>query len=545
MLTPIKEKNIYMAANNNEALALVVNEPAQQAKKINIQMTTVENRELRLGTIIGWDGSAAELIEQSDYAARSIKKHGGCKSGCKLCEVQSPLNQQTMCSNAIVQCQVGNLTDCVLIDHSPIGCSSENAKFNLSMHVGLMRRGKPQQNTLNISTNLQERDMVFGASEKLRKTIRIAKERFNPKAIFIGMACATAIIGEDIDSVAEEMADEVGVPIIPLHCEGFRSKHWSTGFDVAFHGVLRQIVEKHPKKKQNDLLNIVALWGTDWFTPMLKPLGLRVNYLLDCASYDEIRQASEAVATATFCETLGGYMAAALEQHFGVPQIDAPQPYGVKGTDEWLRAIARVVGKEKEVEEYIESEHKRIEPQLQELREFFKGKYGIVMTGSAYAHGLITVLSELGIGHDAALVFHHDPIYDGAGKNQDTLKELIDTYGDIPHYTVSKTRAFQLPQLLKRAKADLLIIRHPGLASVAGHLGVPTFTLGDEHIPVGYDGILRIGNILKGVLARTKFSKVIQRNVALPYNEWWLEQNDPFVLSNDKDVFKEIEEKLA
>ena len=334
---------------------------------INLNMTSVENREYRLGTIIGWDGKASDLIKESAYDERSAKKHGGCagkSGGCKLCELASPLNQETMCSNAIVQCQVGNLTDCALIDHSPIGCSGENSKFNLSMHVGLKRRGKPLQNTLNISTNLKEQDMVFGASEKLRQTIRDAKERFNPKAIFIGMACATAIIGEDIDSIAEEMEPAVGVPIIPLHCEGFRSKHWSTGFDIAFHGVLRQIVNRHPTKKQNDLL------------------GLRVNYLLDTASFDEIRQASEAVATATFCDTLGGYMATALEESFGVPQIDAPQPYGIKGTDEWLRAIAKVVGKEKEAEEYIESEHKRIAPKLAELREFFKGNLSVFFRNS-------------------------------------------------------------------------------------------------------------------------------------------------------------------
>ncbi|WP_027453865.1 nitrogenase component 1 [Segatella baroniae] len=123
----------------------------------------------------------------------------------------------------------------------------------------------------------------------------------------------------------------------------------------------------------------------------MKPLGLRVNYLLDCASYEEIRQASEAVATTTFCETLGGYMGAALEDQFGVPQIDAPQPYGIKGTDAWLRAIAKVVGKEKEAEAFIESEHQRIAPQLEAYREYFKGKYGMVLTGSAYAHGLISV----------------------------------------------------------------------------------------------------------------------------------------------------------
>ena len=59
------------------------------SKKINLNMTTVENRELRLGTIIGWDGSAKELIEQSAYDERSLKKHGGCPvKGCRLCEIQ-------------------------------------------------------------------------------------------------------------------------------------------------------------------------------------------------------------------------------------------------------------------------------------------------------------------------------------------------------------------------------------------------------------------------------------------------------------------------
>lgn len=58
------------------------------------------------------------------------------------------------------------------------------------------------------------------------------------------MACATAIIGEDIDSISEEMEAELGIPVVPLHCEGFRSKHWSTGFDVSQHGVVRQIVKR-------------------------------------------------------------------------------------------------------------------------------------------------------------------------------------------------------------------------------------------------------------------------------------------------------------
>lgn len=306
------------------------------------------------------------------------------------------------------------------------------------------------------------------------------------------------------------------------------------------HGVVRQIVKKDPKK-QNDLINIVALWGTDYFTPMLKPLGLRVNYMIDMASYDELAQASEAVGTATFCNTLGSYMATALEQEFGVPQIDAPQPYGFKGTDEWLRAIAKLVNKVDETEKYIKSEHERVLPKIEELRKKFKGVKGFVMTGSAYAHGLITVLRELGIEVQGSIVFHHDPIYDGAGSHQDTLKELVETYGDIPNYTVSKTEAYQLTNILRRIeKPDFVIIRHQGLAPEAAKLGIPALAMGDEHIPVGYDGIIRTGEIILNIMARKKFNQVLQKHVPVPYTDWWVSQEDPFLLANNPEILETI-----
>jgi nitrogenase molybdenum-iron protein alpha chain len=95
---------------------------------------------------------------------------------------------------------------------------------------------------------------------------------------------------------------------------------------------------------------------------------------------------------------------------------------------------------------------------------------------------------------------------------------------------------------LKRAKTDFLLIRHPGLASVAGHLGFPTLTMGDEHIPVGYQGILRIGEMLKGVISRTKFNQVLKRNVKLPYSDWWLSQDDPFYLTHHPEALEDLPE---
>jgi nitrogenase molybdenum-iron protein alpha chain len=511
-------------------------------RKINLDLPDVENREQRLGTIIAWDGSASDLVLESNYQSRSRKKGSGCSSerakGCRLCELKMPFNQQTLCSQSIVACQVGNIPDAILIEHSSIGCSSSHPRFNVGYKMGLIRRGKKVENIQVISTNLLEKDMVFGAGEKLKQSIQDAFERFKPKAIFIAAACATAIIGEDIISVAQEAEKEIGIPVIPLSCEGFKSKHWSTGFDISQHGILRQIVNKNPKK-QEDLINIVALWGTDYFTDMLKPLGLRVNYLVDMASVDELAQSSEAAATASFCYTLGTYIGEALEQEYGVPQIQAPQPYGFAATDAWLRDIARIVNKQDIVEDFIKKEHERVQPKIDELKEKLKGVKGFVATGSSYAHGIITVLRELGIEVDGSVVFHHDPVYDSGDEKQDTLKFLVNNYGDIDHFTVSKTQQFQFYNLLRRVNPDFVIIRHNGLSPLAAKVGIPAFALGDEHLPVGYDGIIRVGEALIEILARKKFGQVLKRHVKLPYTEWWLSQEDPFILAKHPEIIDE------
>jgi nitrogenase molybdenum-iron protein alpha chain len=497
---------------------------------INLKTSVVESREQRLGTVIGWQGSAAELAEQSAYA------RGDCNAKCgqkarRICELRSPFTQGSVCSEQMVECQAGNVRGAVLIQHSPIGCGTGQVIYNSIYRNGLAMRGLPVESLHLISTNLMEKDMVFGGVAKLEQSIRDAWDRHHPRAIFIATSCATGIIGDDVESVASQLEDELGIPVIPLHCEGFKSKHWSTGFDATQHGILRQIVRKNPPKKQPDLVNVINLWGSDVFTPILAELGLRPNYVIDLATVEELEQMSEAVATVGFCYTLSSYMGAALEQEFGVPEIKAPLPYGFAGTDAWLRELARVTGREEQAEAYIARERARVAPRLEELRKLLKGKKGYVSTGSAYAHGLIGILRELGVEVDGSLVFHHDPVYDSQDPRQDTLAHLVDTYGDVPQFTVGNRQQYQFFALLQRVNPDFIIIRHNGLAPLASRMGIPAIPLGDEHIAVGYQGILNLGESILDVLAHTKYHQDLARHVRLPYKKWWLEQTDPFLLS--------------
>ena len=439
----------------------------------------------------------------------------------------------------MVECQAGNVRDAVLIQHSPIGCGAGQVIYNSIFRNGLAMRNLPVQNIRIISTNLEESDMVFGGIAKLEQSIRDAWNRHQPKAIFIGTSCATGIIGDDVDSAAAKLEEELKIPVIPLHCEGFKSKHWSTGFDAVQHGLLRQIVRKNPKK-QKDLVNVINLWGTDVFTPMLAELGLRVNYVVDMATVDELAQMSEAAATVGFCHTLSSYLAAGLEQEFGVPEIKSPQPYGFAGTDAWLRELARVTHTEEKAEIYIAKEHQRVAPRLEELKELLKGKKGYVATGSSYAHGLICVLRELGVEVNGSLVFHHDPIYDSQDPLLDTpdssknsLEFMVNESGDVANFSVSNRQQYQFYGLLKRVNPDFILVRHNGLAPLASRMGIPAAPLGDEHHALGYQGILNLGETILDILAHKKFHLDLAAHTKLPYKQWWLDQKDPFVLAKE------------
>ena len=480
--------------------------------KINLKTTVVESREQRLGTIIAWDGKASDLSKESNYS-----RGCGQEGGCRLCEIRGPFTQGSVCSEQMVECQAGNVRGAVLIQHSPIGCALGQIPYNSIYRNGLAIRNLPVESIRIMCSNLIESDMVFGGLEKLEQSIQDAWERYHPRAIFLGTSCATAIIGDDIDGIASDYEDKLGIPVIPLHCEGFKSKHWSTGFDSTQHGILRQIVKKKPTKKQEDL----------------------VNYVVDLATVEDLEQMSEAACTVGFCYTLSSYLAAGLEQEYGVPEIKAPQPYGFEATDAWIREIGRVTHREELAEKYIAKERKRITPRIEELRKQLKGLKGFVATGSAYAHGLISVLRELGIETNASLVFHHDPIYDSGDPKQDSLAYLVEKYGDVPSFSVSNRQQYQFYALLQRVHPDFILIRHNVLAPVASRLGIPAAPLGDEHIAIGYEGIVNLGETILDIVSRRKFHLDLAAHVKLPYKKWWLEQSDPYILAKSPELVEQ------
>ncbi|MBU3154543.1 nitrogenase [Clostridium estertheticum] len=479
--------------------------------KINLEDPAVTIREARLGSITGFNGTAGELVK--------------CAHAGKLHDCSRSFSQCLDCTSGKAFCQLSMIKDAAIVNHAPIGCAGDFFGYNFVYRVGQMQRGLPSTIGRYFNTNLEERDTVFGAVGKLKSTVHKVYDRVHPKAIFITTSCASGIIGDDVEGAANELTEELGIPVVTCFCEGFKSKIWTTGFDAAYHSIVRKIV-KPPRKKTNKV-NIINFWGEHIFDEMLEKLGYKAEYIVPFTTISQLKYISEASATIEICPTLGTYLGAALEQVYGVPEMKSPPGYGIAGTDTWMRELGTVLNRKDEIEEIIKEEHKRIIPIIEEYRSIFKGKTAYLTAGAAHGHAIIALLRELGFEVQGAAIFHHDPVYDNGESTSDALAQDVKNYGDVKNYNVCNKQAYELVNILNRLKPDIMIARHGGMTLWGAKLGVPTLLIGDEQFGFGYQGVLNYAERIVETLDNKEFVTNLAKHSTMPYTKWWLEQ-DPF-----------------
>lgn len=488
---------------------------------INLSSPEVQVRENRLGSITGFEGTAAQLV--------------GCARRGSLRDRGRSFSQCLGCSTTNAACTVILIQDAAVISHGPVGCSACLHEFAFTYRVNGVHRGvaKPTQRRI-FSTNLDEGDTVYGGSRKLAEAIREVHRRTQAKAIFIITTCASGIIGDDVEGVATEAEEELGVPVVAIFCEGFRSRIWTSGFDAGYHGIARKLL-KPATRRQPDLVNIINFWGTDIFSPLLARIGLRPNYITPYATVASIAQAPEAAATIQICPTLGSYLGAALEQVHGVPEVKVPPPYGIAATDRWWRELGRLTGKEAEVASLIQEEKTEHLPRLAELRTKLTGRNAFVTAGAAHGHALVAVLRELGMRAAGTAVFHHDPLYDSGSEDADSLQSVVKDTGDIPNYNVCNKQEFELVNLLNRERPDILLARHGGMTLWGAKLGIPSLLIGDEHFGMGYRGLVNYGERILETLENDEFVVNLARHAINPYTDWWFRQDPHAFLEGAHD----------
>ncbi len=475
---------------------------------INLSSSNVATRENRLGSITGYVGNLSDLATQSEC---------GTLKGCSRC-----FSQSSTCLSGCALSQLSGIRDIAIIHHGPAGCSVPAAGIYIKTKQVAAKRGVVN-NTVYIGTDMNEKDTIFGSADKLREIILEVYRRYKPKAIFVSSSCASGIIGEDIDSVVEEVKPEIDVPIAAVHCEGFKSRIWATGFDISDHAVLSTIV-KPPKKKKNTI-NFKNFYESarDEIIEIFSHFDLEPTFLYANATVEELEEMSEAAATTCICGTLGNYIGNGLEEKYGVPYIRSINPLGIAGFETWLREIGKATYREEKVEKYIEEQRAIYIPKIEEVKKELKGLRAVIGMGPGYTFEVSRVLNELGIEVVWALAWHYDKKYEN-GDVPPSMKYLLDNDIDF-EASVADQQNFEVMNILHKYEPDLYLSRHPGSTVWAIKQGTPAVYVADEYMIFGYKHTLEFAHTVLDTIRNRSFEQNLSKRTKLPYTDWWYKQD--------------------
>ena len=474
----------------------------------NFRNSNVAVRENRLGSITGFKGDLETLVYRSECG--SLKNRERCFS------------QSSSCLSGCALDQIYGIRNIAIIYHAPAGCAAVAANGNVKYRQ-IAERINEDTNSVYVCTDLNEKDTVFGAVEALRQTVLRTWEKYRPEAIFVSTSCVSGVIGEDVDGLVDEMRDEIPVPLVPIHCEGFKSRIWASGFDIADHAVMQGLVK--PPREKRDFIIFKNFFESERpkITAIFKELGMGTQFVYCNSTVEELSRLSEAAATVCICGTLGTYLGNALEETYGVPYVRTINPNGIVGFETWLREIGKTVHRENEVEAYIERQRKIYIPQIEEVKKQLRGLRCVIGMGPGYTYEVSRVLQELGMEVVYALAWHYDYKYDN-GKVPPALEYLENNAPKTMPVSVADQQNYEVLNILNRYKPDLYFSRHPGTTVWAIKQGYAAVFVADEYMIFGYENTLAFAKHVLDTIKNRSFEKNLAARIRLPYKKWWYEQ---------------------
>lgn len=303
-------------------------------------------REDRLGACNAFGGTCHALSRQA-------------KTGC-LNNIRRSFTQTQGCQLNLSLIILSTIRDTVIIVHGPIGCGGGNIPMANGIKTFQKLRDPAAKGVVWLNTNLDETDLIKGGEEKLEQAILHADSEFRPSAIIVINSCAPGIIGDDIDGLAEKLKDRVTAEIVPVHCEGFKTKIMATAYDSLYHGILRNLIDRADNpvpageakgnSRKVNLLNLSSMSRIDEIEleRLLGALGLEARILPCYAHPDDFGDIRDAALNVSVCATHDDYLTGHLREKYGIPVVTSDIPVGIAATGRWLMNIARFFGLEKE-----------------------------------------------------------------------------------------------------------------------------------------------------------------------------------------------------
>lgn len=277
------------------------------------------------------------------------------------------------------------------------------------------------------SSNLQEREVIFGGAERLKQLVEASLEVIDADLYVVLTGCIPDLVGDDVGSVVSSFQKR-GAPVVFADTGGFRAHNFIT-HETVTKALIDQYVGEADGPTEARLVNVWSLlpfqntfWRGDLteLKRVLGGIGLRANVLFGPASggLPEWKTIPRAQFNLVVSPWVGLATAEHLKAKFGQPFLHVPAlPVGADATGEFLREVAAFAGVSgARTEAFIEAEEDVYYQYLDGFAELYAvstsmlpARFAIV-GDSAYALGLTRFLSgQLGLIPAGQIVADNPP----------------------------------------------------------------------------------------------------------------------------------------
>jgi nitrogenase molybdenum-iron protein alpha chain len=292
------------------------------------------------------------------------------------------------------------MKDVIHLSHGPVGCTydtwqtkryiSDDGNFQLKY---------------TFASDVKEAHIIFGAEGLLKQNILDAFAAFpHIKRMTVYQTCGTALIGDDIEAVAQEVMDELpDVDIFVCNSPGFAGPSQSGGhhkINIAW--VNQKVGTVEPEITSDHVINYVGEYNIqgdqevmlDFFDRM----GIQVlSTFTGNGRYDDLRAMHGAHLNVLECARSAEYICNELRVRYGIPRLDI-DGFGFEPLGSSLRKIGMFFGIEDRAEKIIEEEAARWEPELEWYRERLRGtRVCLWPGGSKLWHWANVIQEEIGV----------------------------------------------------------------------------------------------------------------------------------------------------
>jgi nitrogenase molybdenum-iron protein alpha chain len=384
----------------------------------------------------------------------------------------------------------GPIRDMAHISHGPVGCGwySWGTRRNLMSGVNGVSNFAMQ-----MTSDFQEKDIVYGGDKKLATLLRETKELFPlAKGISVLSECPVGLIGDDINSVARTMSKELDLPVFPCNCEGFRGVSQSLGHHISNDTIRDYVIETREFAEPAGPYDIALIGdynigGDVWSVkPLLEECGFNVK-----ASWTGDGQIEQIAAThqvklsVIHCYRSMNYMARVMEEKYGIPWLELNffGPTKIKAS---LRKLAERF--DDTIKEKVEAVIAKYDPEMQkviaEYRPRLEGKRVMLYVGGLRPRHTVSAYGDLGmqvIG--SGYEFAHNDDYE---RTAPEMPEATVIYDDVSEYELEQFVHTLKPDLVGSGIKEKYLLQKMGIpfrqmhswdysGPYHGYMGFPTF----------------------------------------------------------------------